>query len=392
MKFRAVPTRPQIAQCLEYPIGSFGGTEVLVGELIRGLSEEFEITLVSDDKTLEGSPFKDLVARHIPWDPRGVSRDRCQALARQLRDSGVEIAHFHCGNSFAWGNRRVGVAPMLWAKELGMRVLTTNHGFFSPLEGYCAFYRSLASKLALFPISWLAKLQQVSAGECEIAVSDYDLRGLQFWYAPVRAKFQRIYHSQISETAARGGLPERARQIICVGTFGYRKGQQFLAQAFLQIAARYPDWELVFAGRIGDQYIWDEVEQLAAAAGLTSRIRRIEGLSNAAIADLMRSSEIFVMPSLFEGLGLSLQEALFHGCACISSRSGGPTDLIDSEDNGLLVPKADAGALAQALERLMSDPDLRSRFRRRGSASILEKGMTVEAMVEQYRRLYRATT
>ena len=69
----------------------------------------------------------------------------------------------------------------------------------------------------------------------------------------------------------------------------------------------------------------------------------------------MRDSEIFVLPSLFEGLGLALQEALFHGCACISTRSGGPEDLIHDGRNGLLVRNENPAALAGALARLMSD-------------------------------------
>ena len=100
------------------------------------------------------------------------------------------------------------------------------------------------------------------------------------------------------------------------------------------------------------------------------------------------TSAIFAMPSLYEGLGLSLQEAQFYGCACVGTRCGGVTDLIQDGDNGLLVDAGQVEPLTDALEKLMSDPALRERFSRRGPQSVLEKGMTAGSLVEAYERLY----
>ena len=94
------------------------------------------------------------------------------------------------------------------------------------------------------------------------------------------------------------------------------------------------------------------------------------------------------MPSLLEGLGLSLQEALFYGCACVGSRVGGIPELIDNGANGLLVSPGNADELAVALDRLISDAALRHRLRARAPSSILEKGMTAEQMVKNYEALY----
>ncbi len=95
------------------------------------------------------------------------------------------------------------------------------------------------------------------------------------------------------------------------------------------------------------------------------------------------------MPSLREGLGLALQEALANGCACVGSRIGGIPDLIQDGDNGLLVEPGNVEQLAAGLERLIGDDALRSRFRARAPKSILEKEMTAEKMVAKYENLYR---
>jgi len=66
-------------------------------------------------------------------------------------------------------------------------------------------------------------------------------------------------------------------------------------------------------------------------------------------AALMRTSSIFAMPSLQEGLGLSLQEALWHGCPAVGSRVGGIPELIDHQRNGLLITPGSESELAEAV-------------------------------------------
>ncbi|RYD85054.1 MAG: glycosyltransferase family 1 protein [Verrucomicrobiaceae bacterium] len=382
--------KSRIAFCLEYPILAFGGTEVLVAELIRGLASHIEITLVSSDKSLAGTWVEDLVKAHIQWDSGNPERFTPEQLTGQLVDAGIQLAHFHFGSNYAWRNRRVNATPLLHLRKRGIRCITTNHGFFSPLENYCAYYRPLWLKLALFPAAWISKIQTLRAVECEIAVSQYDLRELQFWYWPLRKRFRQIYHSQLHpEQMTLGNSEERKKRILCVGTFGSRKGQPVLADAFIRVANRHPEWQLVFAGRLGEVHWWEQIQADVLHHGLQSRVHRYEGLSHEEIMQLMRSSEIFVMPSLYEGLGLSLQEALFHGCACIATRCGGPEDFIEPEQNGFLVPKGDPAALAETLDRLMLDTSLRERLRSRAPASILERKMTAQAMVQAYQDLYR---
>src|SRR5204863_80491 len=68
----------KLALCLEYPIGQFGGTEILVQELIRGLAPHHELLLVSDDTTaaIEQSPWKKFLAGHLRWYPAMRGRFR----------------------------------------------------------------------------------------------------------------------------------------------------------------------------------------------------------------------------------------------------------------------------------------------------------------------------
>ena len=379
----------RIALCLEYPIGQFGGTEILVQELIRGLSAKHEVVLVSNDATafINQSVWKPYLAAHIPWNPATISREQSKGLAKQIVEARVHLAHFHFGGNYGWGNRAFGLCPMVPLARRGVPCVSTNHGAFSIADGYCGAHRSAAFKATLFLPAWLSKQYVLSHLRCEVAVSMNDYNALRRWYPLMRHKFRQIYHSRLHEPVP-PPPSERTKHIICVGTIGPRKGQTFLAEAFCAIAPTCRDWKLVLIGRNGDAAMMEHIQALRRDHGLEERILLLGQQSDEEVNRWLRTAAIFAMPSLAEGLGLSLQEAQFHGCVCVGTRCGGVQDLIQDGDNGLLVDAADSAQLAHALERLIRDPALRERLSRRAPQSVLEKGMTADKMIERYEKLY----
>ena len=121
---------------------------------------------------------------------------------------------------------------------------------------------------------------------------------------------------------------------------------------------------------------------------MEDRVLLMHKVSDQEAETLLEKAAVFAMPSTAEGLGLSLQEAQWHSCACIGSRIGGIPELIEDGRTGILVPPADPRLLAQGLSRLMQDPALRKRFSEAGKRSILSRGMTSEAMVQRYLAMY----
>lgn len=258
------------------------------------------------------------------------------------------------------------------------------------LEGYCWDKRSLAVKLALLPPAWLSKQLILAHLRCEVAVSQNDYRALRRWYPLLRGKFRWIYHSQIHAVSPPVNIPAagRSRVILCVGTIGARKAQPVLAEAFGRVAKNFPGWRLVFIGRADDEAMMRRIREIARRQKFENQIQFLGSRSDDEVREWLQRAAIFAMPSTYEGLGLSLQEAQFYGCACVATRSGGVSDLIEDGDNGLLVDVNDAVQLANALEKLISDEKLREKFSRRAPQSVLEKEMTAEKMVEKYERLY----
>lgn len=379
----------RIALCLEYSIDQHGGTEVLVAELIKGFAKQHQVVLVSPDDaaSLARSKVAPFVAGHISFSPVWESVSHARDLAEKIAQARPDLAHFHFGGNYGWGNRVFWKCPIVHLRKLGVPCLSTNHGAFSILEGYCWEKRPLAVKLALLPPAWLNKQIVLAHLQCEVAVSQHDYHALRRWYPPMRGKFRWIYHSRLHGTPPPPSL-ERQKIIVCAGTIGSRKGQPLLAEAFARIAKKSPDWQLIFIGRCGDDALLQQIHQTIARGKLENQIQLLGSRSDDELRGWLQRAAIFAMPSTYEGLGLSLQEAQFYGCACVGTRCGGVEDLIQDGDNGLLVDVNNPMQLADALEELISAPDLREKFSRRAPQSVLEKNMTAGKMVETYEQLY----
>lgn len=390
MGFMALTNPIVIAQCTEYSIKSFGGTEALVAALVRGLSPYYKIVLVSNDdsETIQRSEFSSLIVSHIPWRPKAVSSEAARSLARQLCAHDVALAHFHFGGNYGWGNRVVGKTPISFLSKLGVRCVSTVHSFDSILDGYCGAQRPLLFKLALLPAAWSGKMSMLRRVSAEVAVSQDNYHRLRAIYWPLRSRFRQIYHSRLSDVPAPADGSQREPIILSVGHIAFRKGQHILAAAFAKIARAHPQWKLILVGHVGENACRDEIEETISANKLGDRILLQGGRDDA--INFMRRASIFAQPSMFEGLGLALQEALFSGCACVGTRVGGIPELIEHEVNGLLVNPADVDDLACALNRLLSNQQLREALGGKARESILKRAMNAERMVSEYVGVYQS--
>ncbi len=147
-----------------------------------------------------------------------------------------------------------------------------------------------------------------------------------------------------------------------------RKGLQYLLDA---LASLPPD----VRGRLrlkvyGTGPYADALRRRAQAAGLTDRVEFAGLVEHEALPDLYRTADLFVLPSLEEGLPLALVEAMASGLPAIATAVGGIPTLVRDGENGLLVPPADAPALARALTRLLTEETLLERLASAARASV----------------------
>jgi glycosyltransferase involved in cell wall biosynthesis len=378
----------RLALALECPLEQQGGVEILVRSLVDGLGGTCELFLVSRDTwvDLRTSRLGALLRGHFQWEPEDKSRAQVDRLIEWVRGEKIEIVHFHHGGTYGWNSRSWSRCAITALARAGVRCVTTNHGAF----GFWLFVgaqRSLPYRLAALLLCWPAKLRQVASVGWEATVSRHDYRAVRHWFFPVRSRFRQIYHSILEESTL-PDLPKR-NTILCLGTVGDRKGQPYLVEAFSEIAGEFPDWHLVIAGRHASDGTPARMLEMIHRHQLTSRVEVLTDVSDELARQLLAEAAIFAMPSLAEGLGLSLQEALYGRAACIGSRVGGIQDLILDDTTGILVPPADAASLAVGLKRLIADPALRSRLGETGRQHVLSSGMTRQGMIRRHLELYR---
>ncbi|CAN0618267.1 GalNAc-alpha-(1-_4)-GalNAc-alpha-(1-_3)-diNAcBac-PP-undecaprenol alpha-1,4-N-acetyl-D-galactosaminyltransferase [Burkholderia multivorans] len=149
------------------------------------------------------------------------------------------------------------------------------------------------------------------------------------------------------------------RMLLAVGRLVETKGFDRLIDAFAQIAADVPQWDLVI---LGDGREHDALQSRLASAGLTGRVLLPGRAGN--VADWYARADLYVMSSRFEGFPMTLTEAMASGCPAVSyDCDTGPRDIIEHGDNGLLVrPVGDTQKLAEALHTLMTNDRERARM------------------------------
>jgi glycosyltransferase involved in cell wall biosynthesis len=149
--------------------------------------------------------------------------------------------------------------------------------------------------------------------------------------------------------------PGIATKLLFVGTWIDHKGTYYLAEAFEKVLRLIPEVRLTIAGCIEPE---ENVRRcFAPAAQAALEVRPF--VTRAGISSLYAESDIFVLPSLMEGMPLVLLEAMASGMPVVTTESSGMTDLVEDSHDGLFVIPGDAESLSAAIVRLCRDPGLR---------------------------------
>ena len=155
--------------------------------------------------------------------------------------------------------------------------------------------------------------------------------------------------------------------ILTVARLHPVKGLDFLIDAYAILAERGTDFR---ARIVGDGPEREALERRIREKGLGERVRLEGGLDREEIRAFLRRSEIFALSSHSEGLPMSVLEAMSAALPVAATRITGIPELVGEGETGFLVPPGDAAALADRLERLLADRELRSRMGRAGREKV----------------------
>lgn len=243
------------------------------------------------------------------------------------------------------------VAFMWWAKLWRKKTIVHFHSF-SPettIRGrYSFLYRYLfgnADRVVVLSEYWKREVQK------EIPSAK-----LKVIYNPCLAHVSKLS----AEFADYDGPMPKAHSILYAGTVNKRKGYADMVMAFAQIAKRYKDWQIVFAGN-------GQIEngkKLAEELGISNQTLWLGWVSGADKDRAFQEATVFCLPSYAEGFPMSVLDAWSYGLPVITTPVGGIPDVAKDGENMLLFNPGDVNGLAACMERLITDKELRDKISR----------------------------
>jgi len=227
-----------------------------------------------------------------------------------------------------------------------------------------------------------------------IAISDHIARFTVARGVRHPSRVRRVYHGlepPVTRALEREGQRIRSELGIGpdaflvgnVGRLALQKGQRHLIRAMPLLLERVPRAHAVIAGG-GD--LEDFLRDLAEEMGVAERVHVLGPRHD--VPALMHAMDVFAMPSIWEGFGLVLLEAMAAGRPIVASRVATIPEVVVDGETGLLVPAGDPLALATALAELADSPDMATRFGEAGRER-LRRQFSLDKMVGDTELLYR---
>jgi glycosyltransferase involved in cell wall biosynthesis len=352
---------------------TWGGCEEVVLLLLAGLDKSRWRPILFHHGTPGISRFLNAVSQlGIPCRvvPRGGGwriGATLRQFVRELRAANATIFHAHL-------NWPLGCRHGLMAAKLGRipLVVATSH-LYSPISGVrCRWFKQ---RLQAATINrYIAVSNEVRARLCrDLCVRESKVRVV---HNGIRlAQFNRPLDSALRAMLTQG----RDWPIAFTPSRLYtRKGHVHLLEA----AALVPDTLFILAGD-GPERV--SLERHARQLGVEARVRFLGQRQD--IPQLLASCDLFVLPSLSEGLPLTVLEAMAAGKPVVATAIGGTDEAVIHGETGLLVPPGNSAALATAIRTLVSDQRLAARLAQGGKSRVMER-FSSDAMVDGVSRVY----
>lgn len=356
-------------------LSEWGGAQHIVYLLAKHLSDEYDITVACApggaliEKLRNESvcvvEIPQLTRLPSPWcDLRALFR-----LYLWMRRERFDLVHTH--------STKAGLLGRLAAKLAGVpAVLFTAHGW-AFTEGRAQWKRWFLAQVERMMARLTTRIICVSEHDRDLA--------LQFRVAPpeklvvVRNGIDPMPFLQASGPGVqREPKLEVEPVLIFLGRLAPPKDLLTLLKAF----ERIPVGRLVL---VGEGPLCSQVEQSVERTGLNDRVAMLGARID--IPELLVASDLFVLPSRWEGLPLTIIEAMMAGLPVVASHVGGVAELVEDGVTGFLVPSEAPAALAEALRKLLEDSELRKRMGKAGREKALQD-FTLDRMLAETKKAY----
>lgn len=352
------------------------GAEVLVAETIRRLRATIVPTVLClDGVGALGERMQTEGVDVIALSRRpGLDFSVARRMAKVIRARRLQVLHAHQYTPFFYGALAARLA------NIGTRVIFTEHGRHYP--DVISWKRRLANRVVF------DRLADRITGVC-----DFSARGLAEHDGFSRSRIEVIengidlarYQTPVDRKALRLRLrldPAR-RYVASVARLHPVKDHRTLLEAFSHVAQIASDVDLLL---VGDGPLRSELEQQASALGIASRVC-FTGLRDD-VPDILAAIDVFTLSSLSEAASITLLEAMAAGVPVVVTDVGGNGEIIRDGLDGLLTPRGDARALADALTKVLSNRPFAVSLGRSGAERVSSR-YQLNRTIERYLKMYQ---
>jgi glycosyltransferase involved in cell wall biosynthesis len=359
----------RIAQLIE--TDGPGGAEMVVAQLATALQTAGAHCVVFLPANHEGWLGRQLNGTGVAIEyfhvDRPLSRTCARTLLQAFRRHRINVAHSHEFSMAVYGGWTC------W--RLGVQHVITMHG----VRYYAGrLQRRLAMRAA---VAASARTVAVSAPLAQHMRRDLLLPSDCVLTIPNGVRCVEPGRVTLREELRLGSAD---RLLVAVGNLYPVKGHVHLIDALARLATQHPTLHVAIGGR---GQLEESLKARAHEHGIADRVHLLGLRSD--VAALLAAADLFVLPSLSEGLPLALLEAMFAGCPIVASDVGEVRLALDRGEAGVLVAPGDAAALAAAIDRLVRDPHEARRLGNRAAAHARAE-YDLSTMIERYVALYEA--
>lgn len=341
------------------PFMNLGGTEVHTVELIKGIKSEYDVLVAGPEGTgLSLLEENDIQYTELPGLTPFNVRLYKNMLTSILKDYKPDLVHIQGRYEPAFFIKRI---------LSSTPVIITCHGYGNSIALWDYKLTAITGN------KWADKVITVCNNDRELLV--------KFGLKP--QKVTLIYNG-VSAIEERKSLPQfNGLKIGTIASLIKRKGISYLIEAINLVTKRFKDVGVFIIGEGEERR---KLESLVERLKIRKYIFFLGGLPFA--RSYINNFDIFVLPSLFESLPVSIIEAYSEKKPVIASNVGGIPELVIDEETGILVPPKDSKALASAIERLIKDEKLREKLAENGYNRFI-KEFTFKVMVEKTKAVYK---
>jgi glycosyltransferase involved in cell wall biosynthesis len=359
-----------------------------------GLSEKYNVTLahgLSHESHMTGAESRSVAKIVVETEKKGVNVIPLSALIRKINPikdlrafislwrliirEKPAIVHTH--------SSKAGILGRWAAKMAGVRcIIHTPHGHV-----FYGHFGSLTSRLFLLMEKLSALITDCMIALTEGEKKDYiellNLRPASIEIIHSGVDINRYMKTRIKIKEKKISLGLNPKKLV-VGTVGWLlsiKGPMVLLKAMGRIWQKHSDVELVYVGK-GE--LEEELKTESFRMGVSDSVTFLGWRND--VHEIMPVFDLFVLPSLNEGMGRVLVEAMASGKPVVGSNVGGIPDLIKNGHNGFLVEPGDEIDLSVAIEKVLTDTKMRDEMGRKGKT--MARNFGVERMVEKIDDLY----